>query len=316
MGWKETEDVHLKVTKACIEDPWFQNNPSWYYRFHGHAKQYGIYVHSYFDFWKLSGDPKGFTCGDYTDSTLYDVPRLLELRLREWDSTIHAALQDIFSTPGTTEYKIIQNKNGKGYKVLFDIILPDHPEHDTYPLLIIKDRPIQQKNQSITDYVNEYVNYLRLSAYLRDVSINLNNDCECKIFIGNLWQGQEFLDKMYDERHSNDLTKRAMYKQGNLIGTLESVAKRICPSCHISNNHGLSPVPKKELIFNCLQHSLEESLCHDHLKVVQQRKFKLLTSSTLKIHLCCNPWRIWKSFWSYCGSICKCYYFSNRIWYV
>ena len=104
----------------------------WYYKFHVHAKQYGIYVHNYFDFWKLSGDPKGFTCSDDTDSALYVIPCLLELQLREWDSTIHAALQDIFSTPGTNEYKIIQNKHEKGYEALFDIICPDHPKHDTY----------------------------------------------------------------------------------------------------------------------------------------------------------------------------------------
>ena len=117
----------------------------WYYKFHGHAQQYGIYVHNYFDFRKLSGDPKGFTCGEDTDDTLYDVPRLLEPRLREWDSTIHAALQDIFSTAGTNEYKVIQNKHGRGYEALFDIIRPNHPEHDTYPSLLIKDRPMQRE---------------------------------------------------------------------------------------------------------------------------------------------------------------------------
>ena len=42
-----------------------------------------------------------------------------------------------------------------------------------------------------------------------------------------------------------------MYWQGNLVRMLESMAKKICPSCHIPN-HG-SPVPKKELTFNCQQ---------------------------------------------------------------
>ena len=110
----------------------------WYYKFHGHAKQYGIYIHNYFDFLKLSNDWKGFKCSDDSDSTLYDVPCLLESQQREWDLTIHAALQDIFSTPaGTNEYKIIQNRHGHGYEVLFNIICPDHPEHDTYPSLLI-----------------------------------------------------------------------------------------------------------------------------------------------------------------------------------
>ena len=81
-----------------------------------------------------------------------------------------------------------------------------------------------------------------------DVSMNLNDTQERETFIGNLKQGRDFIDKTYDEQHSNDPTKQAMYKQGNLVGTLESVAKRICPSQHPSS-HG-SPLPKKELTFN------------------------------------------------------------------
>ena len=132
--------------------------------------------------------------------------------------------------------------------MLFDIIWSNHPEQDTYPLLLIKDRPIQQERQSLSDYFNEYVNYLKLSLYLIDVSINLNDIQEQETFIGNLRQGRDFLDKTYDEHHSNDPTKSDIYKQGNLVGTLESVAKQICPSRHILS-HG-SPVPKKELTFN------------------------------------------------------------------
>ena len=108
---------------------------------------------------------------------------------------------------------------------------------------------MQRKRQSITDYFNEYVNYLKLSAYLTDVSINLNHDRECETFIGNLRQGRKFLDKTYDERHSNGPTKRAMCLQGNLVGTLESVAKQICPSQNVSGN-AASPLPRKELTFN------------------------------------------------------------------
>ena len=90
---------------------------------------------------------------------------------------------------------------------------------------------MQHEQQSIADYFNEYVNYLKLSAYLRDLSINLNHDREREMFLGNLQQGCEFLDKTYNnERHSNNPTKHAMYLQGNLVGMLESVAKQICPS--------------------------------------------------------------------------------------
>ena len=201
---------------------------------------------------------KGFTCGDDTDSTLYDVPCLLESCLREWDSIIHAILQDIFSAPGTNKYKIIQNKHGKEYELLFDIICPDHPEYHTYPLLLICERPMQGDCQSISDYFNAYVNYLKLSAYLTNASINLNDSCKREIFIGNLCEGKEFLDKKYDKRNSNDPTKHAMYQQGNLIGRLESMAKQIHPNCHIPNHR--SPAPKKELTFTCQQPNQQKSL--------------------------------------------------------
>ena len=221
----------------------------WYYKFHSHAKSFGIYVHNYFDFRQLSGDPKGFTCGDDTGAQLYDVPLLLESRLRIRASSIHAALQDIFSTAGTAEYRAVQLKHGRGYEALFDIIRPNHPEYHTYPSLLIKNRPEQQERQSISDFFNDYVNYLKLSSYLGHVSVNLNDDRERETFIGSLRQGREFLDKTYDERNSNDPIKQSMYKQGNLVGTLESVSKRIRPIRSLTQPHG-SPVPRKELTFN------------------------------------------------------------------
>ena len=103
-----------------------------------------------------------------------------------------------------------------------------------------------------SDYFNEYVNYyLNLSTYLTDVTVNLNNNCKCKSFIRNLCQGRDFLHTTYDKLHSNDPTKWATYKQGNPVCTLESVAKGICPSQHIP--HHISPIPKRELTFNCQQ---------------------------------------------------------------
>ena len=40
-----------------------------------------------------------------------------------------------------------------------------------------------------------------------------------------------------------------MYLQGNLVSTLKSVAKQICPSQNASGN-GAIPLPRKELTFN------------------------------------------------------------------
>ena len=54
---------------------------AWYMKFHAHAQAYGVYVHNYFDFRPLTGDPKGFTCGDDTLVEQCNVPLLLESKL-------------------------------------------------------------------------------------------------------------------------------------------------------------------------------------------------------------------------------------------
>ena len=206
-------------------------------------------MHNYFDFRQLSGDPKGFTCGDDADAQPCDVPLPLESRLRTWASTIHAALQDIFSTAGTAEHRAVQLKHGRGYEALFDIICSNHPECHTHPSLLIRNRPEQQERQSVSDFFNDCVNYLKLSSCLGHVSVNLDDDRERETFIGSLGQGREFLDKTHDDRDSDDPIEQSMHKQGNLVGTLESVSKRIRPSRSLTHLHG-SPVPKKELAFN------------------------------------------------------------------
>lgn len=201
----------------------------WYIKFHAHAKAYGIYVHNYFDFRPLTGDPKGFTCGDDTLVEQYDVPLLLESKLGLWSLLIHAALQDIFSISGTNEYRIVQRQHGLGYEALFDLIRVYHPSYDLYPTLQTKDRPSQQDKQTISDFFNEYILHLRLRAYVENISANLNNPQERDTFIGSLRGGKEILDLTYDERASNNPAKMMKYQQGNLVPTLEEVSQRLPP---------------------------------------------------------------------------------------
>ena len=210
----------------------------WYYQFHAHAKAYGIYAHNYFDFRRLSGDPKGFTCGDGQD---HDVPLLLDSKLRLWSSVIHAALQDVFSSTGTEQYRIVHRQHGKGYESLFDIIRQHHPEHALYPALLIKDRPSQKDKQTIADFHNEYLNYLKLRAYISGTAVNLNDPGEKELFFGSLKRGEDLLSATYDERNSNDPVKQSMYTQGNLVATLEAAYKRLTPR---ASPQLTSPIPK------------------------------------------------------------------------
>ena len=134
----------------------------WYMQYYRHAKSFGIYVHNYFEFRKLTNDSKGFTCGDDTNTTTFDLPLLLDSQLESWNSIIHNSLLTSFTSAQAAQYCVINDLHGNGYEALFTIIRPDHPEHSTYPSTLVGDRPRQGKRQSIRQYFNEYVDFLHL----------------------------------------------------------------------------------------------------------------------------------------------------------
>ena len=202
----------------------------WYYQFQEHAKSYGIYVHNYFDFRSSTGDDRGFTCGA---STTDDLPQWIDDRLRLWSSLIYTAISSIFPS-GTEPYRTIASRHGRGYDALFEIIRHDHPEHTMYKALLIRDRPRQAKSQTISEFYIQYASYLRLHSYLDNRSTTLNKDSEKELFIGSLLRGTELLNSTYDERSSLDPYKVEMYKQGNLVATLEKAKARLPPLQHAS----------------------------------------------------------------------------------
>ena len=79
-------------------------------------------MHNHFDFCPPTGDPKRVTCGDDALAEEHDVPPLLKSKLGLWSLLIHAALQDVFSTSGTNECRIVQRQHGLGCEALFDLI--------------------------------------------------------------------------------------------------------------------------------------------------------------------------------------------------
>lgn len=219
-------------SKTCDKD----TIREWYYQFHEHAKSYGIYVHNYFDFRSSTGDDRGFTCGA---STTDDLPQWIDDRLRLWSSLIYTAISSIFPS-GTEPYRTIASRHGRGYDALFEIIRHDHPEHTMYKALLIRDRPRQAKSQTISEFYIQYANYLRLHSYLDNRSTTLNKASEKELFIGSLIRGTELLNSTYDERSSLDPYKIEMYKQGNLVATLEKAKARLPPLPHTS-----PPLPQR-----------------------------------------------------------------------
>ena len=240
--------------------------------------------------------------------------RAVQRTLSSWIADNRMGLYNSCSLTGhllLSQNKWIQDhpkKHGKGYEALFDIICPDHPENDTYPLLLIRERLAQGEHKSISDYLNECVNYLKLTTYLTDVSVNVNNSCKRKTFIGNLCQGKGFLDKTYDKCHSNEPTKWAMYWQGNLVGTFESVAKQIRPSCHIWN-HG-SPVPKKELTFNC-QPPRQKPPPPLSKSVLMAKKVQSIDVFDAE-----DPTCVKQCIWPQYNQLCKCNCSKQYLWHI
>ena len=220
----------------------------WHIKFHAHAKACGVCVHNHFDFRPLTGDPKGFTCGDDALAEQCDVPPLLESKLSLWSSLIHAALQDVFSTSGTNEHRIVQRQHGLGCEAPFDLIRVYHPSCDLHPTLQTKDRPSQRDKQTVSDFFNKCTPHLRLRAHVENISANLNNPQERDTFVGSLKRGKELSDLTCDERASNDPAKMMKCQQGNLVSTLEEVSQRLPPLSRSAESSD-SPVQKKELSF-------------------------------------------------------------------
>ena len=128
----------------------------WCMKFHFHAKAFSVCVHNCFDFQPLTGDPKGFTCGDDTIVQQCNAPLLLKPKLCLWSLLIHAALQATFPTAGTNKHQIVQQQHGHGYEALFDLIQTTHPAHHLHPMTQAQDCPKQLEKQTISDFFNTH----------------------------------------------------------------------------------------------------------------------------------------------------------------
>ena len=105
----------------------------WYMQYYRHAKLFGIYVHHYFKFRKLTNDSRGFTCGDDTDTTTYDLPLLLDSQLESWNSIIHNSLLTSFTSAQAAQYRVIN-----------DTAVAMKRSSLSYALIILNTQPIHQ----------------------------------------------------------------------------------------------------------------------------------------------------------------------------
>ena len=138
-----------KTSVSCCSKPALKTHHgatvrAWCIQFHAHDKTHGMCVHNHFTFHKHPNDPKEFACGnDIVIVQKHNIALLLESRPCTWLSLIHTALKGAF-TVGTDKHRTVQHQHRHGCRALFDLICPNHPEHDLHPTSQIKDRHSQK----------------------------------------------------------------------------------------------------------------------------------------------------------------------------
>ena len=194
---------------------------SWYELFTQHASRHGIYVHPYFCFRAGTGSSKGFTCGTDTDSQQFDLPNELFHRLNHWNGKIHQALsKDGIFPSGCSFLSEISRGYGQGYDLLLKIIQTGHPSYNEYTSTLLGNRPTQSLADSLESYLDKYLDWLQLRAYLEDNPNNLNHPSELDNFLHGLQHGLEYLRLTHKERRSTDPIIQQKYSQGQIVGTL------------------------------------------------------------------------------------------------
>jgi hypothetical protein len=230
-------------TKEAARDKLFLSNmpsckdssPSavrtWYRELTIYAASHGIYVHPYYCFRKNANHLRGFTAGEDTDTTAYDLPLRYIPILDEWGAKIYTALNGdkVFHKDKCDELKAIvaTHDGGKGYEALYSVIGTDHPNNTRHSTDVIARPPTQRATESLNRYFFRYKDYLRLRAYLSNIATNLNDDSELDTFILGTRLCKQFRKKSDEERQSSDPYKRMKYTQGQILMTLTTFEREI-----------------------------------------------------------------------------------------
>ena len=180
-------------------------------------------MHPYFCFRAGTGSSKGFTCGTDTDSQQFDLPNELFHRLNHWNGKIHQALSKDGIFPSSCSFlSEISRGYGQGYELLLKIIRAGHPSYNEYASTLLGNRPTQSPADSLESYLDNYLDWLQLRAYLENNPNNLNHPSELDNFLHGLQHGLEYLRLTHEERRSSDPIVQQKYSQGQIVGTLAS----------------------------------------------------------------------------------------------
>ena len=197
------KDTHVHVRK-------------WYEMFTEHLHQHGIYVHPLWLFKKDHGGEWGFTIGD---DPADDIPQRMNIIVHRTSNLVFQILsiKDMF--PKDSRLKnLVAQCSGNGYKALKAVIFKSHPGYHESPSTLISGYP-RQRDQSLLEFHNNFVDFQRLRAYIADIVKDLDDPGELEIFINNC-KYSEFLQRVTrDERRV--VAHQHKYRGTQLVETLE-----------------------------------------------------------------------------------------------
>ena len=102
-----------------------------------------------------------------------------------------------------------------------------HPIFQTYKMSLTKRKPEQSTKQTISEFFNQYLDYLQLRAFIENNPNNLNDEDELESFMLNLQHSTQYLELTYLDRHSPNTSISGMFSQNQLVATLETYSHRV-----------------------------------------------------------------------------------------
>ena len=183
---------------------------------------------------------RGFTCGTEEDTEQFDLPEQLSTQLTRWSTKIYLALTKASTfTPGGPSSKLIQsNLYTDGYTLLLKIIRHDIPTYSDYPATLLGARPVHEPGETIQQYFDRTIGWLKLRAKVMNESDNLNTKEEMDLLINGLYSSKGYFSHTHTDRQSTIDSIRAKYQQNSIVGTLDSLSTLI-------GTPAQSPIPRQ-----------------------------------------------------------------------
>ena len=143
---------------------------SWYHNMGKHLRDHGCFVLPFWLFRKDGGD-RGFSIGDAAGA--HDLPSLMQLHCDQASHIIFRYLSQDKVFPSESRCRrIVDSCRGDGYRALKQIVFSYHPAFQSLPGAMVSSPPTQGDDDVLV-YVNRFLDYLQLRAYIQNIESSI-----------------------------------------------------------------------------------------------------------------------------------------------